>query len=137
MKQKRIIVIILLTALFFAPASLVFAQNEHQGDAAGQSKNGAHPNEMMMGHGMMMDDGMMDMMNMMNVRRAMMDRQIVPTADGGVVLLIGDQLYKYDENLDLVNEVEISVDYERMKEGMQDMRLPNNDSPAEDHDDHH
>jgi len=69
MKQKRIIVIILLIVLFFAPASLVFAQNEHQGDAAGQSENGAHPNEMMMGRGMMMDDGMMDMMNMMNVIR--------------------------------------------------------------------
>ena len=40
----------------------------------------------------------------------MMDKKIVATRDGGVVVLLGNKLIKYDAKLNLVKEAEIKVD---------------------------
>jgi hypothetical protein len=48
------------------------------------------------GHGMMMNP--------------VTDRQLVATSDGGVVVLFGNKIMKYDKNLNLVKEAEIKID---------------------------
>jgi hypothetical protein len=48
----------------------------------------------------------------------MMKKSVVATSDGGVVVSIGDQLIKYDSDLNLVKKVEIEVDKSDMKRMM-------------------
>ena len=45
----------------------------------------------------------------------MMQKQMIATSDGGVIVLAGNKLYKYDKNLNLVKETEIKKDFEHMK----------------------
>jgi len=47
--------------------------------------------------------------------RMMMHKCVVATSDGGIVVMIGNKLTKYDKNLNLVKEAEIKIDMEAMK----------------------
>ena len=40
---------------------------------------------------------------------------MVATKDGGVVVMVGNKLFKYDRNLNLVKETEIKIDFMAMK----------------------
>lgn len=51
----------------------------------------------------------------------MMGKTMVPSDDGGVIVMIGNKLYKYDKNLELKKETELSIDYESMKKMMMEM----------------
>jgi len=42
----------------------------------------------------------------------MMGKSIIATEDGGVVVMIGDKLMKYDKNLVFVGETKIKMDFE-------------------------
>jgi hypothetical protein len=53
----------------------------------------------------------------------MMGKQIVATSDGGIVITIGNKLYKYDGSLNLQKEVEIPFDKECMMKMMKDMDM--------------
>ena len=89
---------------------------EMMGDKAGMmdGKGG------MMG---MMGKGMMDgkMMGMCPMMKSMMGRSVVATNDGGVVVVTGNKLIKYDKDLNVVKEVELKMDMEAMKKNMDDM----------------
>jgi hypothetical protein len=67
------------------------------------------------------DKGMMkgDFMGHMMMNK-MMTKQLVATSDGGVVILMGNKIIKYDRNLKLVKETEISMD--GMKAGMMEKK---------------
>jgi hypothetical protein len=52
----------------------------------------------------------------------MMSKQMIATSDGGIVVTIGNKLYKYDSSLNLQKEVEIPVDMEGMKKMMMNMK---------------
>ena len=88
---------ILILAIFMTAAasfgSLTFAQEDMpemgEGSQAGQGMKGDH------GKG---KHGMMGMMN---------KDSVVATSDGGVVILQGPRLIKYDQSLTLVKEVEL------------------------------
>jgi len=54
--------------------------------------------------------------------KAMMERSLVATTDGGVVLLHGKTLVKYDKDLNMQKEVEIKCDPAAMKKAMEEMR---------------
>jgi Na+/H+ antiporter NhaB len=54
--------------------------------------------------------------------KSMMEKTMVATEDGGVVVLIGNKLLKYDKNLNLQKEVEIKIDTEAIKEKMMQMK---------------
>jgi len=47
--------------------------------------------------------------------RMMMGKEIVPTQDGGAIVMIGCQLFKYDKDLNHVGQAEIKVDVEAMQ----------------------
>ena len=74
-----------------------------------------HMGHMMSGQGM---KGMMDQ-NMMTC--GMMNRSMVPTEDGGIVVMIGNKLYKYDKDLNLKKEVEMEIGYSEMHNMMKKM----------------
>jgi hypothetical protein len=82
----------------------------------------------MMGQGGMMRGRMMDQdgsMQMCDMHRMMgqcvTNEQLVATPDGGVIAMVGNQLMKYDSNLELVTKTEVEIDYEAMQQRMQKM----------------
>jgi hypothetical protein len=99
--------IIALTVLI-AGASMVSAED---------MKNG------MMGKGMgmeMMSDK--KMMGMCPTMKGMMDKTVVATSDGGIVIVMGNKITKYDKNLNVVKEVELKMDMEGMHKMMENMK---------------
>lgn len=52
---------------------------------------------------------------------AMAGRVMVATRDGGVVVLAGEKLMKFDKNLKLVKEVEVKIDTAAMERWMEQM----------------
>ena len=48
----------------------------------------------------------------------MMSKSVVATSDGGVIVMIGNKLQKYDKDLVLQKEVELKIDMEGMKKMM-------------------
>ncbi len=63
--------------------------------------------------GSMKEDGMegKGMMKMMHMMHGMTrSSTMVASNDGGVIVLTGNKLYKYDKNLNLVKEAEIKMD---------------------------
>lgn len=79
----------------------------------------------MMKKGMMMgQEGMKGARKMMGpcpMMKKMMEKSMIATSDGGVVILVGNKLMKYDKNLNLVKEVEIKIDMEEMQNNMKEM----------------
>ena len=63
-------------------------------------------NDEMMEHGMMMKEKMMGH----GMMKGMCSPSMVASNDGGVIVLIGNKLSKYDKNLNLVKEVELKTD---------------------------
>lgn len=110
--MKKLTYLIVAVAVVSLSAGSVFAGKMKDGmmeegkDGTGMEKG------MMMGKGMM-EDGMMDggMMKMMHKMHGMMrSSTMVASNDGGVIVLSGNKLYKYDKNLNLVKEAEIKMD---------------------------
>lgn len=52
----------------------------------------------------------------------MMPKKMVATPDGGVIVLSGSKLLKYDKDLNLLKEVEIKMDMEGMMKKMKECR---------------
>ncbi len=65
----------------------------------------------------MMGGKMMGMMGMCS----MMQKQIVATSDGGIIVAAGNKLTKYDKDLNVVKEVELKMDMDGMHKQMMDM----------------
>ena len=82
---------------------------EMMGDKAG----------MMDDKGGMMGGGMMGMCPMM---KSMMERSVVATSDGGVVVVTGNKLIKYDKDLNVIKEVELKMDMEDMHKMMDNVK---------------
>ena len=96
-------IILMSGAVIFLTVSVVFAQGMKE---MGGSK------------GAMMDKGMMGMHGMM---MKMMEKSVVATPDGGIVVVMGNKLTKYDKDLNVVKEVELRMDMEGMQKMMSDM----------------
>jgi len=52
----------------------------------------------------------------------MMQKEMIATEDGGVVVLVGNKLIKYDKNLNVVKEAEIKIDTEGMMKKMKECK---------------
>ena len=100
--MKKIILVGVLLALFIAVPAFLFSQ------PAGQGKGPA------MGHG----GGMMKDCPKCGMMKMMMDKTMVASGDGGVIIMIGNKLLKYDKDLELKKEVEIKIDMEAMQKEM-------------------
>lgn len=73
--------------------------------------------------GDMMGKGKMTKMPPMSgmMMKGMAEKSMVATADGGVIVLVGNKLIKYDKDLNVVKEVEIKIDMEAMRKNMREM----------------
>ncbi|GEM_PF-1752421 len=76
----------------------------------------------MMGKGMMGDKGMMEGKGMMHgMMNVMMNKSMVATSDGGVIVMTANKLTKYDQNLNVVKEADIKMDMDGMHKMMTEM----------------
>jgi hypothetical protein len=103
---------IIMLVVLLAGASLVYAEGM-KGDMMGKGMKGG-----MMGKGMM--DG--KMMGMCPMMKSMMERSVVATSDGGVIVVMGNKLTKYDKDLNVVKEVELKMDMDGMQKMMENMK---------------
>lgn len=127
--MKRFMIIALGVVLVMGVALISFAEEpkEATGQAMGKEMmkgkkmgyEGMMAKAKMMGHEKMMR-GCCPMHAMM--MKSMMERTIVATSDGGVVVAIGNKLFKYDKNLELKKETEIKIDGEAMEKMMMEMK---------------
>lgn len=110
--MKKIIVIAFVAVFIIASVALSFAQDPSKTDKSMMCK------EMTMGKGMMRH-GMMSKCSM----HGMMGKGgMVATQDGGVIVMTGNKLYKYDKDLNLVKETEVKMDMEGMQKMMTEMK---------------
>lgn len=100
MKALRFSVAIMVLCLVISGFS--FAQDSKDKDDKMTMAGPMMENPMMQG-----GPGDFPMMDMMPIG------DMVATADGGVAILIGNSLIKYDSNLRLVKEIKIEVDKKR------------------------
>lgn len=134
--MKKIILLAVITGSVLIFAAIGLAQSEQ-------------PQEGKMGHMKQMMDQKMKKQDNMQTRcpicakamASMMGKAMLPTDDGGVIVMIANKLYKYDQNLDLKNETELPFDYENMKQMMMKMHhkdptdSQNKESQKQQHDD--
>lgn len=127
--MKRMVILVLVFVLVSTIAVMVSAREK---DSVMDPQTRRDKNMMDKDRGMMMghDDGKMGMMKpggkpmcpMCGMAcESMMKRDIVPTEDGGVIVVCGDQIIKYDANLNLVKQTEIKIDMEQMQQKMMKM----------------
>jgi hypothetical protein len=124
MRKSTIVAIVM--AFILSSISICFAQaSDDQTGKMGKMMS----DQGMMGHQKKSDQGMMGrdqmgngMMSRDQMGKGMMSKSMVATQDGGVVVMIGNRLYKFDQNLNLKKETEISVDYEGLKSMMMKMQ---------------
>lgn len=113
--MRKLTIIAIVMAFILTSVSICFAQaSDDQTGKMGTMMSGKD----MMGHQGMSDQ---DMMGRDHMGKGMMSNSMVATQDGGVVVMIGNRLYKYDQNLNLKKETEIPVDYEGLKGMMMKM----------------
>jgi len=108
---KRLFFIISAVFLVAVVSSLAFADTKEKDSMTGKG--------MMAGKGMMDDNQMMGMCGMMS--HMMMCKSMISTSDGGVIVMAGNKLQKYDKDLNLKKEVEIKIDMEGMQKMMGQM----------------
>lgn len=100
--MKKIICMAVVAVFIAALAAVSFAQESGNTDKPMMGKG--MMGKGMMGHGM---TGKGD---------------IVATQDGGVIVMMGGKLYKYDKDLNLVKEAEVKIDIEGMKKAWAEIR---------------
>lgn len=124
--MRKLLSIALSAILITGIASFVFAEEEQESSMMDkETMMGGMPGKEMMGGSMMRKKCMgMDkdeMMGMCLMRNKMMKKEMVATSDGGVIVMSGNKLFKYDRNLNLKKEVEIKMDMKGMHKMMKKM----------------
>jgi len=116
-------IFIALVILLLVPTLAFSQEKSEEGTTMGKGmmmqKEMAKPAEK---EGMQGKHEKMGMVGMMGTMGMMMKKEMVATPDGGVIVMAGNKLLKYDKNLDLVKEVEIKMDFEGMKKTMEKMK---------------
>jgi hypothetical protein len=130
--MKKSTLVAIVTAFILVSGGICFAQTgDEQTGQMGDMMSG----QAMMGHYQDMSNlGMKGQQQMMNrcpmgkgmmsgmSMSGMMSKSMVPTEDGGIVVMIGNKLYKYDKKLKLEKEAEVPVDYKGLKGMMMNMQ---------------
>ncbi len=103
--MKKTQALVLVAVLVLTISGLAVAQMDKGKDMMGDKGMG------MMGGGMMKGD-MMDkggMMGMHGMMMKMMEKSVVATSDGGIVIVSANKITKYDKDLNLVKEIDLKA----------------------------
>ncbi len=114
--MKRILAVV--TVLILTVSGLALAQMNKGKEMMGDKGMGMMKGDMM-DKGGMMGGKMMGMCPMM---QSMMQKSVVATSDGGIIIVTWNKLTKYDKDLNVVKEVEVKMDMEGMQKMMDNMK---------------
>ncbi len=117
--KKGIVAVIAILVL--TVSGLAVAQMDKGKDRMGDKGMGMMKGDMM-DKGVMMGGKMMGMMGMCPMMQSMMQKSVVATSDGGIIVVAGNKLTKYDKDLNVVKEVELKMDMEGMQKMMDNMK---------------
>jgi len=110
MKKRALSVLIFVMALTMLSKPLLYAYEDEMprmGGGRGMMNGNKMDGENMMGMHMMM--------------KLMMEKSVVATSDGGIVVARGNKITKYDKDLNVVKEVEVKMDMAAMGQNMKEM----------------
>ena len=111
---------VITAVIVIGMSGLVSAQmNDKSSGMMDKGDKGGMMGGSMMGKGMM-GKGMMGMMKH-GMMMKMMEKSVVATSDGGVVIVVGNKVSKFDKDLNLVKEVDLKTDMDGMKKMMGEM----------------
>jgi hypothetical protein len=113
--MKRLVLFVVIGLLIVSTAYIVSAGQQSEKTGSGMMPKACMPNCPMPG-GPMSNCHMCPAMC-----KSMMSKSIVATEDGGVSVMAGCKLIKYDKDLNKVKEVPIEMDMETMRTKMQSM----------------
>ena len=121
--MQKTIILAAIVALVAAGSYVVFASEQMGGGMmrGGMMRGNENREQGMEQEGMMGWDGMMGPM--------MRSSSLVATSDGGTIALMGNELSKYDNELNLVKQVEINFNWEKWQKTMmqhRNMMMQNN-----------
>ena len=119
--MKKTIILFSIVTLLVAGSYVVYA-NERMG--GGMMRGGEDRQQGMGQQGMMGGMRGRNMMggDMMRMGAMMDSSSIVATQDGGVVILMGNELFKYDKELELVKQTEVKFNWENWHKMMMQHR---------------
>jgi hypothetical protein len=112
--MKKIIAIAFVAVFVIANAVISFAQDSSKTDKPVMGMSKGMMGKAKIGHGMM---AMCPNHGMMMGKGGM-----VASQDGGVIVMTGNKLYKYDKDLNLIKEAEVKMDMEGMQKMMTEMK---------------
>lgn len=125
MKKSTLLVVVVMFSVIFM--SFAVAQ-DRKAPAKDETKTGMMGKQEMTGKHEMMNKKEMGEAGMMGshdmcgtMMSSMMGHCMVPSGDGGVIVMMGDKLQKYDRDLNLVKEVQVAIDMEHMSARMAQM----------------
>jgi hypothetical protein len=124
--MRKVMVIALLVALPLVFSALAFAEEPGMPGSIMQEEKA--PAKECQGKMKMGEKGMMKCCKgregccMQGMMGSMMSKQIIATTDGGIVVLAGNKITKFDKDLNLVKEAEIKMDMEGMQKMMLQMK---------------
>lgn len=122
MQTKRILSFVLAGLLIFTVCGLAFSQeNNPQEKAKATEGVAAVPQEMNKTETAKQQERAKGMLPMGLMMRELMTKSIVATSDGGIVVMSGNKLTKFDKDLNLVKEVEMKIDIKGKEEMMREM----------------
>lgn len=110
--MKKMGLMVFIAVLFLIPAGS-FAEKSQQGT-----------NQQWMGQQGMNQQGMGRGMGGGMMMPPKKEATMVAVPDGGVIVLIGNRLLKYDKDLNLKKEVEIKSEVDEMMDEMEEMVMP-------------
>ncbi|MCX5782261.1 MAG: hypothetical protein NT145_06115 [Elusimicrobia bacterium] len=121
--MKKIFSVVLCAVLFTSVSVFLTAEETAKKKEPVMGAQGTEKEMMsgcMMGKGMMEKGGMKGMCPMHGMMMGqMMGKSMIASGDGGVIVMMGNKLMKYDKDLNLVKEAEIKVDEEAMQKMME------------------
>jgi hypothetical protein len=121
--MKKTIILLTIAAVVGAGSYIVLAQGQ-MGGMMGNRRGMMDSNDMMMRREMMRQQGMMNRgwMGMEMMPGMMGGSALVATKDGDIVVLMGNELFKYDKDLNLIKKVEVNFDWENWQKMMMQQR---------------
>ena len=121
--MKRTMIMAVIVFAVAAGLYYVFAATQNEGGMmdGGMMRGRMMDSNDMTKNQMWRNREMMDRRNMMGMYPMggmMYGASLAATEDGGALVLMGNKLCKYDKDLNLVKEVEIKMDWEKMNKTM-------------------
>ncbi len=115
--MKKALMSMVVLVVMAAVCSVAMAQESAQQAATDEEMAGPPPP--MTGKGARMHEGMRGGMKpICPMQGMMMKKEMVATSDGGVIVMVGNKLLKYDKDLNLKKEAELKMDAEAMHQMM-------------------